>query len=58
MRDLIVYQEVHDGLIVKAVTHYQDATILAEVSKNLGEPMVGRNVSQMPEGEKIAGRGW
>ena len=44
--------------IVKAVTHYQDAAILAEVSKNLGEPMVGRNVSQMPEGEKIAGRGW
>jgi pyridoxal 5'-phosphate synthase pdxS subunit len=44
--------------IVKAVTYYKDANILAEVSKNLGEPMVGRNVSQMPEGEKIAGRGW
>jgi len=44
--------------IVKAVTHYQDASILAEVSKNLGEPMVGRNVSQMPEAEKMAGRGW
>jgi len=44
--------------IVKAVTHYRDANILAEVSKNLGEPMVGRNVSQMPEAEKIAGRGW
>jgi pyridoxal 5'-phosphate synthase pdxS subunit len=44
--------------IVKAVTHYRDASILAEVSKNLGEPMVGRNISQMPEGEKIAGRGW
>jgi pyridoxal 5'-phosphate synthase pdxS subunit len=44
--------------IVKAVTHYQDASILAEISKDLGEPMVGRNVSQMPEGEKIAGRGW
>ena len=44
--------------IVKAVTHYTDASILAEVSRNLGEPMVGRNVSQMPEGEKIAGRGW
>jgi pyridoxal 5'-phosphate synthase pdxS subunit len=44
--------------IVKAVTHYTDASILADVSKNLGEPMVGRNVSQMPEGEKIAGRGW
>ncbi len=44
--------------IVKAVTHYQDASILAEVSRNLGEPMVGRNVSTMPEIEKIAGRGW
>jgi len=44
--------------IVKAVTHFQDASILAEVSRNLGEPMVGRNVSTMPEVEKIAGRGW
>jgi pyridoxal 5'-phosphate synthase pdxS subunit len=44
--------------IVKATTHYNDPAILAEVSKNLGEPMVGRNISQMPEGEKIAGRGW
>jgi pyridoxal 5'-phosphate synthase pdxS subunit len=44
--------------IVKAVTHYQDAAILAEVSKNLGEAMVGRNTSQMPETDKIAGRGW
>jgi pyridoxal 5'-phosphate synthase pdxS subunit len=44
--------------IVKAVTHYEDANILADVSKDLGEPMVGRNVSQMPEAEKIAQRGW
>jgi len=44
--------------IVKATTHFRDASILAEVSKNLGEPMVGINVSQMPEAEKIAGRGW
>jgi pyridoxal 5'-phosphate synthase pdxS subunit len=44
--------------IVKSVTHYQDAAILAEVSRNLGEPMVGRNVSQMPESEKMSGRGW
>jgi pyridoxal 5'-phosphate synthase pdxS subunit len=44
--------------IVKAVTYYQDANILADVSKDLGEPMVGRNISQMPEAEKIAGRGW
>ena len=44
--------------IVKSVTHYQDAGILAEVSKNLGEAMVGINVSTMPEEDKLAGRGW
>ena len=44
--------------IVKAVTHYQDAHILAEVSRGLGEPMVGRTVAAMPEAERIAGRGW
>jgi pyridoxal 5'-phosphate synthase pdxS subunit len=44
--------------IVKSVTHYQDASILAEVSKNLGEAMVGRNAAHMPEGEKLAVRGW
>lgn len=44
--------------IVKAVTHYNDPYILAEVSRNLGDPMVGRQISAMPEIEKIAGRGW
>jgi pyridoxal 5'-phosphate synthase pdxS subunit len=44
--------------IVKATTHYNDPYILAEVSRNLGEPMVGRNVSTMPEVERLAGRGW
>jgi pyridoxal 5'-phosphate synthase pdxS subunit len=44
--------------IVKATTHFRDANILAEVSRDLGEAMVGRNISQMPEAEKIAGRGW
>jgi len=44
--------------IVKAVTHYNDPKILAEVSRNLGEPMVGRNISVMPESEKMATRGW
>ncbi|HSM71069.1 MAG TPA: pyridoxal 5'-phosphate synthase lyase subunit PdxS [Anaerolineales bacterium] len=44
--------------IVKAVTHYKDASILAEVSTNLGDAMVGRNVSQMPEEERLATRGW
>jgi pyridoxal 5'-phosphate synthase pdxS subunit len=44
--------------IVKAVTHFNDPIILAEVSKNLGEPMVGRQVTDIPESELIAGRGW
>ncbi len=44
--------------IVEAVTHFQNAAILAEVSKDLGEPMVGINVSSLPEQELIAGRGW
>ena len=44
--------------IVKATTHYMDASILAEVSRNLGEPMVGRQISAIPEAELIAGRGW
>lgn len=44
--------------IVKAVTHYNDPEILADVSRNLGEAMVGINVSTMPEEEKLAGRGW
>jgi pyridoxal 5'-phosphate synthase pdxS subunit len=44
--------------IVKATTHYQDAKILAEVSRNLGEAMVGRQISSMTDAEKIATRGW
>jgi pyridoxal 5'-phosphate synthase pdxS subunit len=44
--------------IVKATTHFDDPYILAEVSRNLGEPMVGRQISEIPESELIAGRGW
>jgi pyridoxal 5'-phosphate synthase pdxS subunit len=44
--------------IVKATTHYDDPEILAEVSRNLGEPMVGRQISDIPEEELIASRGW
>ena len=36
----------------------QGRRILAEVSRNLGEAMVGRTVDSMPEAERIAGRGW
>ncbi len=44
--------------IVKAVTHYNDPAVLAEISRNLGEAMVGRNVTSIPENELLAGRGW
>lgn len=44
--------------IVKATTHYRDAGILAEVSRSLGEPMVGRQISTIPTPELIAPRGW
>jgi pyridoxal 5'-phosphate synthase pdxS subunit len=44
--------------IVQAVTHYNDPAILAEASRNLGEPMVGINVSTLPEKELMAVRGW
>jgi pyridoxal 5'-phosphate synthase pdxS subunit len=44
--------------IVKATTHYHDPYILAEVSRNLGEPMVGRQISDIPQSELIASRGW
>jgi pyridoxal 5'-phosphate synthase pdxS subunit len=44
--------------IVQAVTHYNDPKILAEISANLGEAMVGINIDTLPEAEKLAHRGW
>ncbi len=44
--------------IVEAVTHYTDPQIIAEVSRDLGEPMVGIGVTTLPVEERIAGRGW
>lgn len=44
--------------IVKATTHFQDAEMLAEISRNLGEAMVGLNVDKIPEPELMARRGW
>ena len=44
--------------IVKAVTNYNNPAILAEVSRGLGEPMTGIAVNAMPEGERLAPRGW
>jgi pyridoxal 5'-phosphate synthase pdxS subunit len=44
--------------IVKAVTHFKDAKIIAKVSRNLGEAMLGMSVKQIPPEERLAGRGW
>jgi pyridoxal 5'-phosphate synthase pdxS subunit len=44
--------------IVAATTHFNNPEILAQVSENLGEPMVGINVSSLPEAEQLAVRGW
>ena len=44
--------------VVKATTHYQDADIIAEVSRGLGEAMPGLDIKQIPDDELLAQRGW
>jgi pyridoxal 5'-phosphate synthase pdxS subunit len=44
--------------IVKATTHYKDAGIIADVSRNLGSAMSGLDIKQIKPEELLAGRGW
>ncbi|AGG07456.1 pyridoxal biosynthesis protein [Dehalococcoides mccartyi] len=44
--------------VVKAVTHYKDAQILAEVSKGLGDAMPGLDIKQIDPDKLISQRGW
>ncbi len=44
--------------IVLATTHFNDAKMLAKVSEDLGEPMVGINLDTLPNEERLATRGW
>jgi pyridoxal 5'-phosphate synthase pdxS subunit len=44
--------------IVQATTHFEDAKILADVSKGLGAPMRGISMEAIPESERLAVRGW
>lgn len=44
--------------IVQAVTHFNDPGILAEISMNLGEPMVGINIDTLSEQARMSQRGW
>ena len=44
--------------IVQATTYFEDADMLAKVSRNLGEAMVGINLDELSEDQKLANRGW
>src|SRR5215213_9414353 len=44
--------------IVKATTHFKDAKAVAEASRGLGVAMVGRQMGDLAEGERLATRGW
>ena len=44
--------------IVEAVLFHKEPKKLAEISKGLGEPMVGINCSELPEFQRMADRGW
>src|SRR5687768_4908104 len=44
--------------IVEATTHFNDPARVAAASMELGEPMRGDDISQLPEGELLARRGW
>lgn len=44
--------------IVESVTHYDEPEVIAEVSKNLGDAMVGINIDEIPEEQRLQERGW
>ena len=44
--------------IVKATTFHDDPEMLADISRGLGEAMVGINVDDIPEPHRLAERGW
>ena len=44
--------------IVQATTHYTDYGLIAEVSKNLGTPMKGIEISKLESAQRMQDRGW
>ena len=44
--------------IVKAVTHYDDPKVILEISRDLGEAMVGINLDDLEDKDRLAERGW
>ena len=50
--------EKRAAAIVQATTHYKEPSIIAEISKGLGEAMASIDTTKMPDDARIAGRGW
>ncbi len=50
--------EARGRSIVEAVTHFDDPSVVAEVSKGLGVAMKGLDISQIPAEERLQERGW
>lgn len=50
--------EIVAKAIAEATAHYEDAEIIAEVSRDLGKAMPGLEISQIPESERLQDRGW
>ncbi|MFD1927859.1 pyridoxal 5'-phosphate synthase lyase subunit PdxS [Sporosarcina siberiensis] len=44
--------------IVQATANYQDYVLLANLSKDIGTPMKGIEISTLPAGERMQERGW
>jgi pyridoxal 5'-phosphate synthase pdxS subunit len=44
--------------VVRATTHWQEPTVVAEVSRGLGEPMRGLEIASIPDAERLQTRGW
>ncbi|MEA2054676.1 MAG: pyridoxal 5'-phosphate synthase lyase subunit PdxS [Candidatus Thermoplasmatota archaeon] len=44
--------------IVDAVAHFDDASILTEISRGLGKAMMGMTIEEIPQGERMQERGW
>jgi pyridoxal 5'-phosphate synthase pdxS subunit len=44
--------------IVQATTHYEDANLVARVSRGLGEPMPGLDIRELAEHQRLQARGW
>lgn len=50
--------EARAKAIVTAVQNYNDPAVIADVSRGLGEAMVGINVADLPAPHRLAERGW